>query len=426
MNSGRFNLAEESLPSQHNSFQSRFVSHSIMKIQKICFPLCLLLLPGVAGLTGCGFFPPINNCTTNCTTSTDFLYVANTTNTTTTPASVAGFSLTTTTTAATATAAATSTLSLAITPGSAYSLGFVPTALAITPGNKFLYVSALTGGIYLYAINTNGSITIQNNSQPVVTGSIVSTMKVDSTGAWLIVANASLSTTKAVVTVYSIASTTGLLTSSGTLAVSTAGASNRMVIAPSNTNVYLTLGTGGTEAFTFNATNGVLADVGNLAPLSAANADQGIATDPSSVYVFVTETGTGGVRVLKIGTSPALAEVAGSPFATGVGPSAVLVDSSGSYVYVTNRTDNTISGYVLAANGTLTAISGSPFATGTNPVDIAEDSTGLYVGVVCNGGGQDLEIYSFDATTGGKLDAAANATTGTDPTLPIAIAMTTK
>jgi DNA-binding beta-propeller fold protein YncE len=102
----------------------------------------------------------------------------------------------------------------------------------------------------------------------------------------------------------------------------------------------------------------------------------------------------------------------------------VLVDSSGSYVYVTNQTDDTISGFVLAANGTLTEISGSPFSTGTTPVDIAEDATKTYVGVVCNGGGQDLEVYSFDATTGGKLDAAANATTGTDPTLPIAIAAT--
>jgi 6-phosphogluconolactonase (cycloisomerase 2 family) len=102
----------------------------------------------------------------------------------------------------------------------------------------------------------------------------------------------------------------------------------------------------------------------------------------------------------------------------------VLVDSSGTYVYVTNRTSNNISAFVLGANGTLTAITGSPFATGTTPIDIAEDASGKYVGVVCNGGGQDLEVYSFDATTAGALDSAANATTGTDPTLPIAIVAT--
>ncbi len=385
----------------------------------------LVMTPCLAAVsTGCGFFPPINSCTTDCTTTTDFMYVANSSNSAASPPSVAGFSLTTTTVAATATTAATSTLTLAATPNSAYSLGYIPSAMVVTPGNKFLYVASLTGGIYVYAINTNGSITVQNNGTAVASGFIASALQVDTTGAYLIVSSASLSTTNAVVTVYSIASTTGLLTSLGNLTVSKPGASNRMTIAANNVNVFLTLGTGGTEAFTFNATKGTLTDVGNLPVLAATNADQAVATNPSGTFAFVTETGTGGVRVLTIGTNGGLTEVAGSPFAAGTGPTGVVVDASGSYVYVTNRTDNTVSGFVLAANGTLTAISGSPFSTGTTPVDIAEDASGKYVGVVCNGGGQDLEVYSFDATTLGKLDAAASATTGTDPTLPIAIAAT--
>jgi 6-phosphogluconolactonase (cycloisomerase 2 family) len=396
----------------------------MLKPKKAFLVSCLALMPGLAGLSGCGFFPPLNQCTTNCTTATNFMYVSNQTDTTASPASVAGFSLTTTTTAATSTTPATSTLSLAVTPGSAYALGYVPTSMAITPGNNFLYVGALTGGIYLYAINSDGSITLQNNSQPVASGLIPSAMKVDATGAWLIVTTASLATTSASMVVYSIASTTGLLTVIGNPLALPVGISNRMTIAPNNVNVFVTLGTGGTASLTFDATSGALTYQAALKPLTTVNAAVGVTTDPSSVYVFITETGTGGVRVLTIGTNGALAEVAGSPFATGTGPAGVLVDTTGSYVYVTNRTSNTISGYVLAANGTLTAISGSPFATGTTPVDLVEDSTNTYVGVVCNGGGQDLEVYSFDATTGGKLDAAANATTGTDPTLASAIVAT--
>jgi 6-phosphogluconolactonase (cycloisomerase 2 family) len=387
----------------------------------------LVLAPCLAAMsTGCGFFPPLNSCsnTSGCTTSTDFMYVANTSNSAASPPSVAGFSLTTTTIAATGTTAATSTLSLATTPGSAYSLGYIPSAMTINPANSYLYVASLTGGIYLYVINSNGSITVQNNGTPVVSGFIASSLQVDTTGAYLIVSGASLSTTNAVVYVYSIASATGLLSAAGHLTVSKPGASNRLTIAANDVNVFLTLGTGGTEAFTFVSTTGALTDVGNLATLAATNADQSVATNPTGTFAFVTETGTAGVRVLTIGTNGGLTEVSGSPFAAGTGPTGILVDSSGSYVYVTNRTDNTISGFVLAANGTLTQITGSPFSTGTTPLDIAEDATGKYVGVVCNGGGQDLEVYSFDATTLGKLDAAANATTGTDPTLPIAIAAT--
>jgi len=376
--------------------------------------------------TGCGFFPPLNQCSNSsgCTTSTDFMYVANTSNTTASPPSIAGFSLTTTTIAATSTTAATTTLSLATTPGSAYSLGYIPAAMAINPANSFLYVASSTGGIYLYAINSNGSITVQNNGTAVASGFIASSLQVDTTGGYLIVSGASLSTTNAVVYVYSIASTTGLLTATGHLTVSKPGASNRLAIAANDVNVFLTLGTGGTEAFTFASTTGALTDVGNLATLAATNADQDVTTNPTGTFAFVTETGTAGVRVLTIGSNGGLTEVSGSPFAAGTGPTGILVDSSGSYVYVTNRTDNTVSGFVLAANGTLTEITGSPFSTGTTPIDIAEDASGKYVGVVCNGGGQDLEVYSFDATTLGKLDAAANATTGTDPTLAIAIAAT--
>ena len=385
----------------------------------------LVLTPCLAAVTtGCGFFPPLNQCTTNCTTSTDFMYVANTSNSAASPPSIAGFSLTTTTTAATATAAATSTLSLAVTPGSAYSLGYIPSSMSINPANSFVYVASLTGGIYLYSIGTNGALTVQNNGTAVASGFIASAVAVDTTGTFLIVAGASLSTTNATVYVYSIASSTGLLTAVGNLTLKKPGASNRLSIAANDTNVFLTLGTGGTEAFTFASTTGVLTDVGNLPTLAATNADQDVTTNPSGTLAFITETGSAGVRVLTIGTNGGLTEVSGSPFAAGTGPTGVLVDSSGSYVYVTNRTSNTISGYVLAANGTLTQIAGSPFSTGTTPIDIAEDATGKYVGVVCNGGGQDLEVYSFDATTLGALDAAANATTGTDPTLPVAIAAT--
>jgi 6-phosphogluconolactonase len=405
----------------------------MLNFWKIFRAATLVLAPCLAAVsTGCGFFPPLNSCsdTSGCTTSTDFMYVANTSNSAASPPSVAGFSLTTTTIAATSTTAATSTLTLATTPGSAYSLGYVPSAMAINPANTYLYVASLTGGIYLYVINSNGSITVQNNGTAVASGFVglvASSIQVDTTGAYLIVAGFSTSTTNSVVTVYSIASTTGLLTAVGHLTVSKPGASNRLAVAPSNTNVFLTLGTGGTEVFTFNATTGVLSDIGNVAVLAAGtNADRDVTTNPTSTFALVTETGTAGVRVFSIGTTGALTEVTGSPFATGTGPSGVLVDSTGTYVYVTNSGTgaNSISGYVLGANGTLTEISGSPFVTGTTPVDIAEDSSGKYVGVVCNGGGKDLEVYSFDATTAGALDAAANATTGTDPTLPIAIVAT--
>ena len=379
--------------------------------QKVLFAACL---GGVPVLSGCGkFFPPIPPpCTTNCTTSNNFLYVANAA---TSAHSVAGFTITGTN----------ASPSLNVAPNSPYNVGIIPSALAITPNNKFMYVASAAGGIYLYVINSDGSITLQNNSSPVGINVLPQAIQVDTTGSWLIVTNVSSAGIKATITVFSIDANTGLLTASGNpLVLGTAGATNQMLIAPNNQNVYISLTTSGVESLTFDASSGALADQGNLGTLGANHADLGLASDPSSKYLFVTETASPGLRVLAIQTSGALTEVTGSPFQTGAGPAAVLVESSGSYVYVANKTDNTISGFILPGNGTLTAISGSPYATGTTPVSLAEDNAKAHLAVACQGGNHDLELYSFDATTGGKLDSVAHSPTGADPTTPIAVVAT--
>ena len=384
------------------------------KTQSLAFAAMLLLLPG---LSGCGqFFPkPPPPCTTNCTTTNNFLYVANTVST---APSIAGFTITGTATAP----------SLNVAPGSAYTLSsLIPSAMAITPNNKFLYVALPAGGILLYAINSDGGITLQNNSNPVAANGILpAAIRIDTTGGWLVVANVSRpGVINPSMQVYAIDPNSGLLTATGNpLNITRSGSTGRMTFSPNNATIYVTLGTGGVEIIGFNATTGGLTDMNNLAPKVAQGAGQGVAVDPTSTYFFVTETAGTGLRVFKIGTNPLLAEVSGSPFATGQGPGAVMVDTSGSYVYVANSTDNTISGYVLAANGTVTAIAGSPFATGTSPVDLAEDTSKSFVAVACSGGNHDLELYNFDATTGGKLDSVAHATTGTDPTNAIAVVAT--
>jgi hypothetical protein len=78
----------------------------------------------------------------------------------------------------------------------------------------------------------------------------------------------------------------------------------------------------------------------------------------------------------------------------------------------------------LTVSGTaysLTALS-STASTGTSPAGLAEDSTGSVVLLVNSSGGPDLDVYSFDATTPGKLDPALTAATGTDPVGALAIA----
>lgn len=89
-----------------------------------------------------------------------------------------------------------------------------------------------------------------------------------------------------------------------------------------------------------------------------------------------------------------------------------------------NRNDNTISGYSIGANKALTVLSGSPFTSGQAVNSLGIDPGGTYLLAGANGGSPDLSMYSFDATTPGKLNLAKSVATDTDPTNVTAIAVT--
>lgn len=373
------------------------------------FVLPVVLLAGLVALGGCGkFFQPETGGGGG-TTSGDLLYVANSGSS---ALSVAGFSI--------------DSAKLAVTNSSPYSVGVTPYSLAVTPSNTFLYVGTLAG-IYVYTINSDGSLTVGNSGSPTGEAGAVS-MKVDTTGGYLLAVD-----TSPAAYVYTINSD-GTLTADGNAVPLDSGNTSHMLITPSDQLVYVTLGTGGVDVLTFDSGSGTLAKTNlHLNPRSTGNSDAGLATDPNGKYLFVTETGVNAVRMLTIGTNGSLTEVSGSPYKTGLGPSAVMVDSTGTYAYVTNRTDGTVSGFTLTASGGLSAVSGSPFpivnSSGTKnaaslPVDIVEDNTNAYIAVACAGGGPDLSIFSLDTTTAGKLDPFATASTGTDPTQVSAVAAT--
>lgn len=315
--------------------------------------------------------------------------------------------------------------------GSPFNLGTVfPSSLAITPKNTFLYIGSEAGGIYVYTINNDGSISIGNSGQPVATGILPSVIKVDTTGNWLI-ALQDTGGSNALAYVFSINTSNGMLTTQNSSAGVTldVGSPTHMVFSPNDQQVYVTLSTGGVDGLLFNSSSGQLTPSQHLNTKASSNADLGVAIDPTGTYLFVTETGNvlnnkNGLRVLKVSSNAAMNELSTSPVLTGMGPSSVLVSSNGSYVYVTNRTDGTVSGFSLATTGALTALTGSPYSTGQTPLDLVEDNTHSYIAVVCSNGNPDLQVFKIDTTTPGQLDPFGTAATGTDPTLPNSIVTT--
>lgn len=357
--------------------------------------------------TGCGgFFIPVcqanNDCGGGNGTYSSYAYVANATTGT-----LAGFPVPTAT-------------FTTLTPAS-YTVGASPIALAATPNGSFLYVATALGSVFVYTIGANGVLTLGNSGSPVAstlngTGMY---MTVDPSGNWLFLVSNSID----VLLEYQINTTSGALTQVGqtTGIPLNPGNPTQVYVTPNNQYVYVGLGLGGTDGFTLNSSTGALTNQIHLQPRTVAS-DNTIAADKNSAYLFVGEAGAG-IRVLTIGAGGSLQEVAGSPFASQLGPKSIVVDPTNTYVYVANSTSNVITGYTLGTGGSLTPLSTSPFTSGTTPTAMSLDSTGKYLFVVNSGGAPDMQVFSFDTTTPGKLDSVTSVATGADPTNAVALSV---
>jgi 6-phosphogluconolactonase len=368
----------------------------------------ILLAGSTAALMGCGsgkFFVPTCQETNSCssgggggsTTYSSFAYVAN---------------------------ASIGTLILIPLPkttftslsGSSYTLGAMPSAIAATPKGTFLYVATLQGSVVVYTIGSNGALTLGNDGSAVASTLNPIWMTVDPSGNWLFLISSSIST----LFEYQINTSTGALSQVGTGTPLNSGTPTQVYVTPNDQNVYVALSGGGVNTFSFNSTSGALSNEGHLSP--RAGGDNALTADNNSAFLFVGEAGSG-IRVFTIGANASLSEIPGSPFASQLGPKSIVVDPTNSYVYVANSTANVITGYSLGSTGTLTPLPSSPFATGSSPTAMSLDPTGTYLLLINSGGGPDLQVFSFDATTGGKLDSVTSGSTGTDPAGAISLSV---
>jgi 6-phosphogluconolactonase len=290
-------------------------------------------------------------------------------------------------------------------------------SLAVTPGNTFLYAGVAGIGVYGLSINGTTGVATLINSSALAQDVAPAALTVDPSGKFLLVAG--LANGAAAVGEYAI-------NSDGTLSVVTGSpfsiafpsgtdttnlAIANIAVAPNSSYVFVTLGQLGVAPLPFNTSGGLSANTLIINPKvisGITNQDLGLAVNPTSTAMFVGETNVG-VRVFTIGSS--FTEISGSPFKAGSQPRSLTFDGTGDYLYAANGSDATISGYSVLASGTLTALSGSPFSSvGAGPNALALDQSKKFLLSANLGGSPDLQLFSFDATTAGKLDPGATAT----------------
>jgi 6-phosphogluconolactonase len=385
----------------------------------------VMVAAGLPILTGCsGFFVPENNSGGGGGggggSTGNSVYVANSAR-----SSLSGYSVIP---AVAATAATPTTPAVPATPASLANitglptaLGYQPLSMAITPKNTFLYVSSVSG-IHLYAINSNGTLTV-SSVNPIPAGVYALSMAISPDGQWLI----ALDGTTQQLDIFLINSVTGGLTSSTSTPTAVysikAGiwTPSSVRISPNGLLIFAALGTGGDAIFTFNTATGAAVSNGILNTPTTTTSDVGLAIDSKSAYLYIARSGTqGGVAVYSIGTNGVLSAVSGSPFVAGSGTYDVALDSTGTYVYAANRTDGTISGFTIVPGTTipglkLVALSSSPYASGIGVQSLGFDTTGKYLLAAAVGGSPDLTMYQLDAAVPGQLDQVTTQMTDTDP-----------
>lgn len=164
--------------------------------------------------------------------------------------------------------------------------------------------------------------------------------------------------------------------------------------------------------FTVDPTTGALTWVNNGTEVKCGPAS--VTPDTTGAYLYVTDNCGAAVNAYQVTTTAVsgttktpLTAVAGSPFATGGQPISAVAEPSGKYFYVLNQGDNTISGYTIdSTTGVLAQLASSPFAITngtTSPNTIVVDPSGKYLYVTSglyNGNAGGVTEFSIDLTTG--------------------------
>lgn len=322
---------------------------------------------------------------------------------------------------------------LAQVSGSPYTLSAAPYSIAVAPNGGFLYVGT-AAGIFLYSIGSGGTLTLANGNN-VISQDIATTMQVDSTNSWLVEAGPNLSELLAI----RINSSTGVPTTGAEQNIVLPSVTvQQLTISPDNQHVFLADGSSGTENVVFAAGNSnPFGAATNIPVINASGSAQSVAVDPNSRLVYIGETvatsgtNTGGLRVFNYSN---MTEITGSPFSSGgLSPVAIAPtrygSNAGDFVYVANRTvggssTGNVAGFSVTTSGSTTSLAAlsSSASAGTTPVGLVQDSTGNYMLVINSGGSPDLQTFTFDSTTAGKLDPQLTGATGSDPVQASAIA----
>lgn len=184
-------------------------------------------------------------------------------------------------------------------------------------------------------------------------------------------------------------------------------------------------GSNDVSAYAINTSTGTLTPIAGspfvtgLSPTAISLGN--LSASPFYAYVANTNANTISAYSIDANFTGALTPVPGSPFATGLGPTAIASTgtSSGNFVYVANGSSNTVSAYAINSTGGLIPVAGSPFVAGSGPIaiHIISPTAGVFFAYVVNSNSNDVSAYAINTSTGALTSVAGSPfAAGSSPT----------
>jgi 6-phosphogluconolactonase len=151
----------------------------------------------------------------------------------------------------------------------------------------------------------------------------------------------------------------------------------------------------------------------------SANGDFVYVTNTNSVIVTTAAPATtpatpagcptqGTISGFSIASGGALTAVSGSPFAAGTTPTGIAIDPTSRFLYATDSAQNQLIVYSILSTGVLIPRNNGPFTTGTFPVAVVVDPRGQFL-YVTNYNGETISEYAISQATGIPSAGASGA-----------------
>lgn len=155
--------------------------------------------------------------------------------------------------------------------------------------------------------------------------------------------------------------------------------------------------------------NGSYVYVTNTNSVVVTTSSPTTATPPATPATCPSQGTISGFSVASNGT---LSAVSGSPFSAGTTPTGIAIDPTSRFVYTTDSTQNQLIVYDLLTGGILYPLPNGPFATGTFPVSVVVDPRDEYLYVTNFNAGTISEYTVSQATGSPSASASSSMNTG--------------